>query len=77
MRVLPLGWKDPLQEGMATHSSVLGWRNPRAEGPGGLRRLLQRLQSDTTERLNNKSTAVSTVVLVLGSCLPGASTGAR
>ena len=61
---------------MATHSSVLGWRNPWAEEPGELRRLLQRLQSDTTEQLN-KSTVVSTVVLVLGSCLLRATTGAR
>ena len=26
--VQPLGWKDPLEEGMATHSSVLAWRIP-------------------------------------------------
>ena len=24
--VQPLGWKDPLEKGMATHSSILGWR---------------------------------------------------
>ena len=29
-----LGWEDPLQEGMATHSSVLAWRIPRTEDPG-------------------------------------------
>ena len=26
MRVQPLGWQDPLEEGMATHSSILAWR---------------------------------------------------
>ena len=26
-----LGWKDPLEEGMATHSSTLAWRIPRTE----------------------------------------------
>ena len=26
--VQPLGWKDPLEEGMATHSSILAWRIP-------------------------------------------------
>jgi len=26
--VQPLGWKDPLKEGMATHSSILAWRIP-------------------------------------------------
>ena len=29
-RVQPLGWEDPLEEGMATHSSILAWRIPRA-----------------------------------------------
>ena len=31
-----LGQKDPLEEGMATHSSVLAWRIPWTEEPGGL-----------------------------------------
>ena len=31
-----LGWEDPLEEGMATHSSTLAWRIPRTEEPGGL-----------------------------------------
>ena len=31
-----LGWKDPLEEGMETHSSVLAWRIPWTEEPGGL-----------------------------------------
>ena len=31
-----LGWEDPLEEGMATHSSILAWRIPWAEEPGGL-----------------------------------------
>ena len=31
-----LGWDDPLEEGMATHSSILAWRIPRTEEPGGL-----------------------------------------
>ena len=33
--VQSLGWKDPLEEGMATHSSILAWRIPWAEEPGG------------------------------------------
>ena len=32
-----LGWEDPLEEGMATHSSILVWRIPWAERPGRLR----------------------------------------
>ena len=31
-----LGWEDPLEKGMATHSSVLAWRIPWMEEPGGL-----------------------------------------
>ena len=30
-----LAWEDPLEEGMATHSSILSWRNPRREEHGG------------------------------------------
>ena len=36
MRVPLLGWEDPLEEGMATHSSILAWSIPRTEEPGGL-----------------------------------------
>ena len=32
--VRSLGQKDPLEEGMATHSSILAWRIPWAEEPG-------------------------------------------
>ena len=31
-----LGQEDPLEEGMATHSSILAWRIPWTEEPGGL-----------------------------------------
>ena len=31
-----LGWEDPLEEGMATHSSILVWRIPWTEEPAGL-----------------------------------------
>ena len=31
-----LGWEDPLEEGMATHSSILAWRIPWTKEPGGL-----------------------------------------
>ena len=34
--VQPLSWEDPLEEGMATQSSILAWRIPRTEDPGGL-----------------------------------------
>ena len=36
MQVQSLGQEDPLEEGMATHSSILAWRIPWTEEPGGL-----------------------------------------
>ena len=36
MQVQFLGWEDPLEKGMATHSSILAWRIPWIEEPGGL-----------------------------------------
>ena len=44
-QVQSLGPEDPLEEGMATRSSVLAWRIPWTEGPGGL----QSMGSDVTE----------------------------
>ena len=35
-QVQPLGWEDPLEKGLATHSSVLAWRIPWTEEPGRL-----------------------------------------
>ena len=36
MQVPSLGWEDPLEEEMATHSSILAWKIPWTEEPGGL-----------------------------------------
>ena len=35
-RVRSLGWEDPLEKEMVTHSSILAWRIPWTEEPGGL-----------------------------------------
>ena len=35
-QVRSLGWEDPLEKGMATHSRILTWRSPWTEEPGGL-----------------------------------------
>ena len=45
--VRDLGWEDPLEEGMATHSSILAWRIPWKEEPGELQSI--GFQSDMTE----------------------------
>ena len=50
--VRSLGWEDPLEKGMATHSSTLAWRIPKTEEPGRLQSIES--QSDTTERLTFK-----------------------
>ena len=45
--VQSLGWEDPLEEGIATHSSILAWRNPWTEEPGRLQSMgLQRVGYD-------------------------------
>ena len=45
--VRSLGQEDPLEEGMATHSSVLAWRIPWTEEPDGLQSTgLQRIRHD-------------------------------
>ena len=45
-----LGWEDPLEEGMATHSSILAWRMPWTEESGGL-------QSVGSQRVNRTDLA--------------------
>ena len=46
-QVLSLVWEDPLEERMATHSSILAWRIPRTEEPGGLQSMRsQRVRRD-------------------------------
>ena len=35
-QVQSLGWEDPLEKGMATHSCILAWRMPWTEEPGGV-----------------------------------------
>ena len=46
-QVQSLGWKDPLKKGVAIHSSILAWRTPWAEEPGGLQSMgLQRVGHD-------------------------------
>ena len=46
-RVQSLGWEDPLEAGMATHSSIPAWRIPWTEEPGRLQSMgLQRVRHD-------------------------------
>ena len=46
-RVRSLGWEDPLEKGMATHSSILAWRMPWTEVSGRLQSMgSQRVEHD-------------------------------
>ena len=46
-RVQSLGWEDPLEQGIATHTSILAWRIPRIEEPGRLQPIgSQRVEHD-------------------------------
>ena len=51
-QVQSLGWEDPLEKGMAIHSSILTWRIPWTEKPGGLHSPWASKKSDTIEQLN-------------------------
>ena len=46
-----LVWEDPLEKEMATHSSILAWRNPWTEEPGRLQSIRSQ-ESNTTEQLS-------------------------
>ena len=45
-----MGWEDPLEKGMATHASILAWRLPRTEEPGGLQSVVLK-ELDITEQV--------------------------
>ena len=45
MQVQPLGQEDALAEGVATHSSILAWRIPWIEDPGGLQSMESQSQT--------------------------------
>ena len=47
--------KDPLEKKMTTHSSILTWKMPWTEGPGGLQATVVTKELDTTWQLNNNN----------------------
>ena len=50
MWIRSLGQEDPLEEGLATHSSILAWRIPWTEDPGGLQSIgSQRVGHDLSD----------------------------
>ena len=65
MWVQPLGQEGPLEEAMAAHSSILAWRIPWAEEPGGL----QSMGSQSQTRLKQLSTHTIHVVVCASNSL--------
>ena len=58
-QVRSLGQEDPLEEEMATHSSILAWRIPWTEKPGGLHSLgLQRVGHDLATKEKHQQTTI-------------------
>ena len=51
-----LGWEDPLEKEMATHSSILAWRIPWTEESGGLQSMGVTKELDTAELLTQHNT---------------------
>ena len=56
-----LGWEDPLEEYMVTHSSILSWRIPWEEEPGGLQSIGSQ-ESDMTEATEHAPIITSYVI---------------
>ena len=47
MQIQSLGWEDPLEKGMATHSSIRAWRTSWTDEPGGVQSMgSQRVRHD-------------------------------
>ena len=77
MRVRFLGREDPLEEEMAAHSSILAWRIPWTEEPGGLQLTgLQRVGRDGAAESVRALTHTLTHTHTHGTFVPGASIGA-
>ena len=57
--VQSLGGEDPLEEEMATHSSILAWRIPCTEEPGGLQSMGSQSQTRLKRLNSNKGNETS------------------
>ena len=61
--VWSLGHQDPLEEGMATHSSILAWSIPRTEEPGGLQSMgSQRIGHDWVTSISLAADVVGNIM---------------
>ena len=60
MQVRSLGWEDPPEEGMATHSSILAWRIPWTEEPGRPWGLTESDKPEATLHAHKKECTIDT-----------------
>ena len=59
MWVQSLGWENPLERGMVTHSSILAWEIPWTEEPPGLQSMwLQRVRHDLVTKKNKNQQTI-------------------
>ena len=66
-QVHSLGWENLLEKEMEAHSSILAWRIPWTEGPGGLHTVhAVAKELDTTQRLNNNLREISRIGKCIG-----------
>ena len=64
-----LGWEDPLEREMTTHSSIPAWTTPWTEEPGGLQSIGSQ-ESDMTEATEHTHTTIRNVIFQLSQVLP-------
>ena len=60
-----LGWEDPLKKGMTTHSSILAWRFPWTEEPGGI----QSMESQRVGHDGTTNTFSHIIKLIFSKCM--------
>ena len=64
-QVQSLGWEDPLEKGIETHSSILAWRIPWTEEPGGLQSTGPQSQDKTERRTLSRQREIAFPVVFL------------
>ena len=53
-----MGWEDPLEEEIATHSSILAWEIPQTEEPGGVQSMgSQKIQTQLSDKQEQQQLA--------------------
>ena len=60
--VRSLGREDPLEEGMTTHSSILSWRIPWTEEPGGLQFMRSQSQTQLSDLAHSRCSIIDLLI---------------